>query len=274
MNRTRTNAKHPGGGCFLNHLHYVSRVIPLLLLLLPATSPAFDLFDKSTAGHPQHVVLEVVEPYIDMHTGPGRGYPVFNVVEQGDSIEILMHRASWYQVRSADGKTGWASAASLAHTLEPTGEPVDLPEISRADYLKSRWRVGFTTGAIENASSFSLTAGYRPLNWAEVEIEGGKIFDQSVTSDYAGINFLMEPRLDWIISPYVSLGGGVFSFNSRHKVLVSDTGSQNFGSIGAGAGYYIGRNIVIRAGLRSYSVSSSEGRVWLNAWTIGVSTFF
>jgi len=246
----------------------------LLLALLPAHASAFDWWNRTDNDSRGPVVLEVTEPYVELHTGPGRGYPVFHVIEQGESIEILMRRTNWYQVRSAEDKTGWASAAGLAHTLKSTGEPVDLPEVSLGDYIASSWRVGFTTGSVEGANTASLTVGYRPYNWAGVEVEGGRIFDQSVTSDYYGINFLLEPRPHWTISPFVTVGGGEFSFNSRHNVLVSDTGSQNYVSVGVGAGHYIGRSIVVRGEYRSYSVSSSEDRVWLNAWTIGISSFF
>ncbi|MDH3948891.1 MAG: outer membrane beta-barrel protein [Gammaproteobacteria bacterium] len=246
----------------------------LLLSFLPGHAWAFDLWGLTEKESTDPVVLEVAEPFIEMHTGPGRGYPVFNVVEQGGSIEILMRRASWYKIRTVDNKTGWTSASSLAHTLEPTGVPVDLPEVSHGDYLESSWRIGFTSGQLEGSNSVSLTAGYRPLSWAGIEIEVGRFFDDSVTSDYYGINLLVEPASNWIVTPYVSLGIGEFMFNSRHKVLVNDTGSQNYGSAGAGVGYYFGRSIVVRGGYRAYSVSSNEDRVWLNAWTIGLSTFF
>ena len=210
-----------------------------------------------------------------MHTGPGRGYPVFNVVEQGNTVEILKRKTYWYKIKSADGKTGWTNAAQLAHTLKPTGVPVNLPEVSRGDYLKSHWRIGFTGGSLEGASTFSVTAGYRPFNWGpELELEGGKIFDESVTSDYYGINLLLEPMTYWLVTPYVSLGGGVMSLNDRQKVVVDDAGSPSYVSFGAGAGYYVVSNLVVRGGYRSYSISSNGDRVWLNAWTIGLGLFF
>jgi hypothetical protein len=247
----------------------------LLLLANPkALAWSLDTPDWKKTGNDELVVLQVAEPYIEMHTGPGRGYPVFNVVEQGESVEILIRRTDWYKIRTTDEKTGWTSATSLARTLQPTGVPVDLPEISHGDYLASSWRVGFTVGKLEGDDTFSLTVGYRPLSWLGAELEGGMIFGNSVTSDYYGLNLVIEPEPDWMISPYVSAGAGLFSFNNRHKVLVSDTGSQDYGSIGVGAGYYIGRNFVLRGEYRSYSVSSDGDRVWLNAWKIGLNSFF
>ena len=263
--------------------HWIRRLVPntclitwalLLLCCIPQHALAFDLFGIGNIDETEILVLEVDDPYIDMHTGPGRGYPVFNVVEQGDTIEILKRKTNWYKIRSSNNKTGWTKADQLAHTLKPTGVPVDLPEVGHGDYLTSHWMVGFTAGQIEGASTFSLTAGFRPLSWAGLEIEGGKIFDESVTSDYYGMNLLLEPMPDYIITPYVTLGAGKFSFNKRQKVVVDDAGSPTYGSIGAGIGYYVVSNFVIRGEYRGYSVSSDGDRVWLNAWTIGLSAFF
>jgi len=246
----------------------------LIICSIPPDVSAFVWFGANSASDADTVVLNVADPFIEMHTGPGRGYPVFNVVEQGESIEVLKRKTNWYEIRTADNKTGWTKAAQLEHTLKPTGLPVDLPEVSHGDYLKSSWRVGFSGGQLEGASTFSLTAGYRPLRWAEVEIEGGKIFDESVTSDYYGVNLLVEPVPDWMITPYVFVGGGKFSFNNRQKVVVDDAGSPNYASVGGGLSYYVVSNLVVRGGYRSYSISTDEDRVWLNAWTIGINVFF
>lgn len=258
---------------FCRHARHCTLAV-LLLSCLPSPALSFDWFGRMSADSPDAAFLEVVEPYIEMHTGPGRGYPIFNVVEQGETIEILKRKPDWYKVKSADNKTGWVKATQLAHTLKPTGVPVDLPEVSHGDYLKSRWWVGFTAGQLEGAETISLAAGYRPFSWAGVGIEGGKIFDESVTSDYYGGSLLVEPMPDWIVTPFLSVGAGKFSFDNRQKVLVDDTGSQTYSMFGAGASYYIGRSFVLRAEYRRYSISTDNGNRGLNAWTIGLNTYF
>lgn len=244
----------------------------LLLSFLPSPAFALDWFGEDDAD--DILVLQVVEPYIEMHTGPGRGYPVFNVVEQGENIQILKRKPDWYKVRSSEGKTGWTTASQLAHTLKSTGVPVDLPEVGHGDYLTSSWRVGFTAGQLEGASTFSLTAGYRLFSWIGLEIEAGKIFDQSVTSDLYGANLSIEPFSDWLVTPFLSAGAGQFEFDSRQKVLVDDVGSPSYVRLGAGVSYYIGRNFLVRAEYRQYSISTDDGSRGLNAWAIGLNTFF
>ncbi len=263
--------------CWLRHLLMQLRrhALPMLLLVcMPSQSPAFELFGFSLDGDEDQLSLEVAEPFIEMHTGPGRGYPVFHVIEQGETVKVIKRKADWYKIHSAGNKTGWVRATQLARTLEPTGVPVDLPEISHGDYLKSRWRVGFSAGQLEGANTFALSAGYRPFSWAGVEVEGGKIFDKSVTSDFYGANLLVEPLPQWLISPFVSVGAGKFSFNDRQKVLVDDAGSPTYVSLSAGAGYYIVRNIVVRGQYRRYSVSTDGDSTWLDGWTVGLNAFF
>jgi hypothetical protein len=247
----------------------------IVIVLAAAPSHAISLpwfnADETESGA---AYLEVVEPYIEMHTGPGRGYPVFNVVEQGQNIEILKRKPGWYKIRSKDEKTGWTKASQLAHTLQPTGLPVDLPEVGHGDYLTSHWGVGFKAGQLEGANTFSASAGYRPFSWVGVEVEGGKIYDDSVTSDYYGANILVEPLPNMTLTPFASAGIGKFSFDSRQKVLVEDAGSPTYNSFGGGASLYIGRNFVVRGEYRWYSISTDDGSRGLNAWTIGLNAFF
>ena len=38
--------------------------------------------------------VKIADAYIDMHTGPGGGYPIFHVIERGQIIEIIQRRTS------------------------------------------------------------------------------------------------------------------------------------------------------------------------------------
>ena len=49
----------------------------------------------------RRVQVVVQDPYIDLHTGPGRGFPVTQVVDRGATIELLRQRTDWIKVRDA-----------------------------------------------------------------------------------------------------------------------------------------------------------------------------
>lgn len=241
----------------------------LLVLAAPVTADTPQ--ESAAAGG---AVLVVQDPFVEMHTAPGRGYPVFHVIEQGEEVELLKRRTNWYKVRSPDGQLGWTRAAQLGHTLEPTGIPADLPSVGHGDYLKSSWRVGFTAGSFEGSSAFSVTSGYRFLKWAGLELEIGKIYDQSVTADFRALNLIIEPMPHWNLTPYVLLGTGEFSFDKRQKVLLRDLGDADSRSVGLGAGWYMGRNFLVRAEYRQHNVSADTNDVDLDEWKIGLNCFF
>ncbi|MCO7223240.1 SH3 domain-containing protein [Pleionea sp. CnH1-48] len=223
--------------------------------------------------------LEVIDPYLEMHSGPGKGYPVFYTIEQGEQVEIMTRRTGWYEVRSQNGRTGWVKAAQIARTLLPTGEPVDLPSVSYGDYLKDSWRIGFNTGQfssgeLEGTNTFSFTAGYRPLSWMGLELESGKFYESELKGNYHSINVLFEPFSEWKLSPVFQLGSGNLKIESQPELAPLDIEDESFSSYGISANYYIGRNFVIRAGLQNYNLSTDNDDERLERWNIGFNAFF
>ncbi len=223
--------------------------------------------------------LEVIDPYIELHTGPGVGYPIFYTIEQGESITVLTRRTGWYEVRSENNKIGWARAAQVARTLLPTGTPVELPSVSYGDYLTNSWLVGFnvgqfTSGELEGADTFSFSFGYRPLEWLGLEIDNGKFYDSQVKGNSYSFNFLLEPFSEWQLSPVLILGSGQLEIESQPELTPLSTGKESFNRYGLGANYYIGRNFVIHAGFQNFVVSTTNDDESINRWNIGFNAFF
>ena len=74
------------------------RLLAAMLVLLQC------LFTRGVLAEDQYFTVVVAEPYIELRTGPGRGYPVFHVVDRGDEIEVTKRRTDWFKVRTARGK--------------------------------------------------------------------------------------------------------------------------------------------------------------------------
>ena len=70
--------------------------------------------------------VAVADPYLEMRTGPGRGYPIFHVVDRGESVDIIMQRTDWYLVRADNGKEGWVDRSQMEQTLQPDGDQVSF----------------------------------------------------------------------------------------------------------------------------------------------------
>ena len=72
--------------------------IALLLCAILATPEAL-------AGKRDYAQLFVAEPYLELKTGPGRGYPVTQVVARGEAVDVLFRRTDYFKVRTErDGK--------------------------------------------------------------------------------------------------------------------------------------------------------------------------
>src|SRR5512134_1520058 len=74
----------------------------------------------------QEVVID--DPYIELHTGPGRGYPVFFVAERGEHVALLKRRTEWFKVKIERGEEGWVHREQLRTTLNLDGEAFDIPD--------------------------------------------------------------------------------------------------------------------------------------------------
>jgi len=75
----------------------------------------------------KNLVLVVTDPYLEMHSGPGRGFPVIYVIGRDELVTVLYSRTDWFKVRSLHGNEGWVRRADLARTLSESGEPAPIP---------------------------------------------------------------------------------------------------------------------------------------------------
>jgi len=276
-----------------NNMKNTSKSKPFISLLTLAVGTILIVFTslgvlaQSPSSNPPSVLpvqnesllsLEVIDSFVDVRSGPGRGYPVFYVVEQGEAINVLTRRGVWYEVESASGKIGWATSKQLSRTLQATGEPADLPSVSFGDYQKNKWRVGFTfgeysSGELKGADLFSATLSYRFVSWLSLEGELGKLFNSEVEGEFYNANILVEPFSNWRFSPELILGAGVLSLDTQPELAALGINDSNFQNYGLGLNYYVGRNFVVRGEYRWYSVSADE-KVTLESWKIGFNTFF
>ena len=60
-----------------------------------------------TAAWAEGPSVTVADPFLELRTGPGRGYPVVHVVERGETVRVDARRTDWFQVVDAGGREGW-----------------------------------------------------------------------------------------------------------------------------------------------------------------------
>ena len=238
----------------------------LLLALTPGHAEAADDVLRKVA---------VADPYLEMHTGPGRGFPVFHVVDRGESVEIVMQRTDWYQVRTARGIEGWVDQAQMELTLRPDGSEVDFARSTLEDFTNARWEGGILAGDFGGANIISLYGGYSLNPHVSIEVWGSQILGNFSNGWMGSVNVVHETWPDWRFSPFFTLGAGVIHTSPKSTIIQGDDRTDQVGHVGAGLRVYATRRFVLRAEYKSYVVfTSRDDNEEVEEWKVGFAFFF
>ncbi len=217
----------------------------------------------------------VADPYLEMHTGPGVGYPVFHVAGRGDQIEVLKRRTDWFLVRTSREIEGWVGRDQILATLELSGEPINLHEPVRSDYTTRRWEAGLFAGRFGTASLLAIFGGYGLSDHLTAELTVGKAASAVTDSDIAtvGLNHTFAP--EWVVSPYVGIGTGVIKNSPRVTLVQADDQTDQIGYVAVGARGYLARRFLLRAEYRGNVIFTSRNEnEELHEWKLGFAFFF
>ena len=217
----------------------------------------------------------IADAFAEMHSGPGRGYPVVHVAERGEQIEVLTRRTDWFYVRSPGQWEGWVHRDQMLTTLELNGELVDLKEPTRNDYATRRWEGGAFIGRFEGASLVGIYGGYGLSDHLTLELSlanaVGNVRDSYIAT--LGINHAFAP--EWLITPYAGLGTGVINIQPRSTLVQPTDRTDQLGYVDIGARGYIGRRFLARFEYRGNVVFTSRNKnEEIHEWKLGFSFFF
>jgi len=219
--------------------------------------------------------VTIADPFIELHTGPGSGYPIFFVAERGEEIELVKRRTEWFRVRVARGQEGWVHFEQLTTTLNPDGQPFDLRALGFSDYAARRWEVGALYGDFGGANvigaygSRSFTPNLSGELWVSQAL--GRFSDSTMVT--VNIVHLMFP--DWRASPYFTLGGGVIKTEPKATLVATTDRTDSVALAGVGVRTYLTRRFVFRAEYKTHVVfTSRDDNEEVQEWKAGFSFFF
>jgi hypothetical protein len=233
--------------------------------LLAATAAA--------AASAERVVVQ--DPYLEFHSGPGRGYPVFHVVDRGESVDLLRRRTDWIKVRSTNGKEGWVNRDQLERTLTTGGEPVKLSGPSPEGRTAHRWEAGLVTGDFDGANLIRAQAAWTmtPTLLARADASqllGGYSDGWLVT---AGIAHVFVPQ--WHASPFIGIGGGVLRIEPKATLVRAEDRTDETAYASAGVRGFLTNRFLLQAEYRSYVVfTDRDDNEELSEWTVAFTYFF
>ena len=242
------------------------RPLALLLLVLPLLCQG---------AQRELLQLFVTAPYLELHTGPGRGYPVTQVVARGDSFDVLFRRTDWYKVRTERGVEGWASAEELLHTRLADGSPFKVERGNRDGYRSHRWEAGVLGGDYAGASEFGGLLTYSLTDTLKAELYAGQFFGDIYNGYIAdlGLNHVFMP--EWRFSPFVTLGTGVERVEPRTTLVQPINQNYQTAYVGFGGRYYLARRFFLRAEYRSHTVFTNANTNEVKTeWKLGFAFFY
>jgi hypothetical protein len=242
-------------------------ILIALAVFLPFVTPAY--------GKNGHYEAVVADPFLEMRTGPGRGYPVFHVVERGETVEVLKRRTDWFQVRDGRGRKGWVKLDQLTRTLDEAGTPVVIRDPTDADFAARRWEGGLELGDFDGASVIAAYAGYHFTRNLAVELWASDLSGDFSDGWMVHADLVHQPFPEWRLSPFVALGTGILHVQPQATLVQTPDRTDQVGHVGIGVRSYLTKRFVVRAEYSSYLVfTSRDDNEEIDEWKAGFAFFF
>ncbi len=233
-----------------------------LCLVLPAQAKRYQ---------PEVVVSD---PYIEMHTGPGRGYPIFYVAGQGDRITVLKGRTDWFKIRTARGKEGWVSIHQMKSTLDLEGNQIDFDEEDLGDFARRRWEMGIVGGDFGGAAVITAYGGFALTPNISTQVSASQILGDFSDGYIVSANLSIYPFPEWRISPFFNLGTGIINIDPQTTVVQAEDRTDEIVHVGVGADIYISKRFIFRLEYKRNTVlTSRDDNEEINEWKAGFSVF-
>jgi len=257
------------------HKSPTSSLVMLLALWLVVPS-AMALPNPFKSDQPDVVVSD---PYIEMHTGPGRGYPVFYVAGQGDRVKILKRRTDWFKIEiprgSYDVRRGWVHVDQMRHTLDLEGNPIEIGEYGLEDFSHRRWEFGLGGGDFDGAATINAQLTFNLNPYVGVQMEATQVLGDYSDGYMGNIGIVMQPFPTWRLSPFFTIGTGYINIEPQTTIVQADDLDDEIVHAGVGANLYISDKFILRMEYKRHTVlTSRDDNEELNQWKAGFSIFF
>jgi hypothetical protein len=223
--------------------------------------------------------LHVADPYIELRTGPGRGFPVFYVAARSETIEVELRHTDWFKVRIASGpamgREGWVNRTQLERTLTEAGGSKTFRDVALDDYLRRKVELGAAWGAFKSEPMLKIWTGIKLSDTLSVEGTLGQVQGVFSGTNFWHLNLAVDPWSDQRLSPFVGIGVGQFS-NIPNASLVGNVDTHaKLANAMIGVRYHISDRFVARVDYTLYTAFLSDSRNGeYRAFTAGISFFF
>ena len=239
-----------------------------IITLLASTNAWADATTDTKAA-----LLHVDVPFVELHSGPGIGYPVIHVVEQNEQISVLIKRTSWLKVKDMRGIEGWLRESELLGLSQNGKKVSSTPQWQ--SFQDHDVEGGVMYGDLAGANFYNIYLGYAFTPVFSSEISAGKALGNISDSNLYEVMFISQPFPEWLVIPYVGVGAGIID-TTPHSVLADAKKRQStLMSAAVGIKYHLARNFLLRAEYKfSLALTDRDKNEEINTWKLGFSVFF
>lgn len=232
------------------------------------------VFATSALADDKPIKLQIDVSYIELHSGPGIGYPILNVIEKGESVEILVKRTSWLKVKDQRDNIGWLSQNNL-FGLTKQGKKIVQSELTLTDFQHRDYEAGVMYGDFEGADFYNIYLGYTLSPVFSAEISAGKALGKISDSDLYEVMLISQPFPELVVIPYVGVGGGIINTKPHSALADSENRQDTLMSTAIGLKYHLARNFLLRAEYKySLVLTDRDNNEEVQVWKLGFSVFF
>jgi hypothetical protein len=217
----------------------------------------------------------VVDPYLELRTGPGRGFPIVQVVPRGERVQVLKRRTDWFHIRDAAGHEGWVHRSQIAETLVPAGAKLEIEDPAREDFGAHRREVGMLLGDFGGANVLTVYGAYAFNAHLSGELALSHLLGSFSDGQIAALGVTHVFRPDWRVQPFASMGTGLIHVEPKSTVAQSPQRTDQLAYVGVGVRAYLARRFILRAEYKDYVVfTDRDENEEAYEWKIGFAFFF
>ena len=201
-------------------------------------------------------------PYVDLHSGPGRSYPVTCAVAKGETVTLERQRTNWIKVSTRRQVSGWAQASDLFPATPQT--PAGL--------APGHWQTGLTFGDFQGARSTSLLVGYQLSAHFTAEV----ILTQ-VLGDFSDsrVGRLQLKHTTWPsarLSPVFGLGAGKITTSPDATLVRSADRTDSVLTVTLGGRYQLAQRYLLSVDYSNHLILTSRNQnEEVSEWKLGIS---
>ncbi len=200
---------------------------------------------------------------------------MFHVAERDEWVALELRHTDWYQLRTANGKTGWVHRSQLESTLTQAGERKSFRDMLLDDYLRRRVEVGAAWGQFKGEPMLLARLGYRLSDTLGIEGTLGQVQGLYSGTDFWHLDLMFEPWSDQRLSPYAGVGFGQFRNIPNASLVGASTTNAKLAHAVIGLRWHLNDRFMLRAdyGLHTAFVADNRSAEY-RAATLGLSFFF